>query len=51
MESAIAKAIQRKYHPVVLLWSNEKLADAMQFPEGKWGLRSKCNIQNVPTMV
>lgn len=37
MESAIAKAIQLKYQPVALLWSDEKLADAMQFSEGKWG--------------
>jgi uncharacterized protein (DUF169 family) len=37
MESAIAKAIQLKYHPVALLWSNEKPRGAMQFQEGKWG--------------
>jgi len=37
MESAIAKAIQLKYHPVALLWSNEKPQDAMQFAENKWG--------------
>lgn len=37
MESAIAKAIQLKYQPVALLWSDEKPADAMQFSEGKWG--------------
>jgi uncharacterized protein (DUF169 family) len=37
MESAIAKAIQLKYQPVALIWSNEKPADAMQFAEGKWG--------------
>jgi uncharacterized protein (DUF169 family) len=37
MESAIAKAIQLKYQPVALMWSNEKPADAMQFAEGKWG--------------
>ena len=37
MESAIAKAIQLKYQPVALLWSNEKPQDAMQFQEGKWG--------------
>ena len=37
MESAIAKAIQLKYKPVALLWSNEKPQGAMQFQEGKWG--------------
>ena len=37
MESLIAKAIQLKYQPVALIWSNEKPADAMQFHEGKWG--------------
>jgi uncharacterized protein (DUF169 family) len=37
MESAIAKAVQLKYQPVALMWSNEKPANAMQFAEGKWG--------------
>jgi uncharacterized protein (DUF169 family) len=37
LESAIAKAIQLKYQPVALLWSNEKPQGAMQFQEGKWG--------------
>jgi uncharacterized protein (DUF169 family) len=37
MESAIAKAIQLKYKPVALLWSDEKPQGAMQFQEGKWG--------------
>jgi len=37
MESLIAKAIQIKYQPVALLWSNEKPQDAMQFQNGKWG--------------
>jgi uncharacterized protein (DUF169 family) len=37
MKSATAKAIQLKYQPVVLLWSNEKPQGAMQFQEGKWG--------------
>jgi uncharacterized protein (DUF169 family) len=37
MESAIAKAIQLKYQPVALLWSNERPQGAMQFQEGKWG--------------
>lgn len=37
MQSQIAHAIQIKYQPVALLWSDEKPADAMQFSEGKWG--------------
>jgi uncharacterized protein (DUF169 family) len=37
MESSTAKAIQLQYHPVALLWSNEKPQGAMQFQEGKWG--------------
>jgi uncharacterized protein (DUF169 family) len=37
MESLIARAIQLKYHPVALCWSNEKPQGAMQFQEGKWG--------------
>jgi uncharacterized protein (DUF169 family) len=37
MESAIAKAIQLRYQPVALHWSNEKPQGAMQFQEGKWG--------------
>ena len=37
MESDIAQAVQLKYQPVALLWSEEKPAEAMQFSEGKWG--------------
>lgn len=37
MESAIAKAIRLKYHPVALLWAKEKPQGVMQFQEGKWG--------------
>jgi len=37
MESKIAGAISLKYQPVALIWSDEKLAEAVQFQEGKWG--------------
>jgi uncharacterized protein (DUF169 family) len=37
MDSQIAKAIGLKYHPVALIWADEKPADAMQFTKGKWG--------------
>jgi hypothetical protein len=37
MESIIAKSIHLTYHPVALIWSDEKPAGAMQFAEGKWG--------------
>jgi uncharacterized protein (DUF169 family) len=37
MESKIAKAIHLEYHPVALLWSNEKPEGAVQFQEKKWG--------------
>jgi uncharacterized protein (DUF169 family) len=37
MESVIAKSIHLAYHPVALVWSDEKPAGAMQFAEGKWG--------------
>lgn len=37
MESKIAKAMHFKYHPVALIWSDEKPEGAMQFSERKWG--------------
>jgi uncharacterized protein (DUF169 family) len=37
MESKISEAVGLKYHPVALLWSEEKPDAAIQFKEGKWG--------------
>jgi uncharacterized protein (DUF169 family) len=37
MESVIAKSIHLAYHPVALVWSDEKPIGAMQFQENKWG--------------
>ncbi|MEW6447511.1 MAG: DUF169 domain-containing protein [Bacillota bacterium] len=37
MESKIAAALNVRFGPVALLWSDKKPAGAMQFKEGKWG--------------
>jgi len=37
MESKIAKALELKYNPVAIVWSDERPAKAMGFKQGKWG--------------
>lgn len=37
MDSKIAQALRLKFSPIVLLWSDEKPKEAMEFKEGKWG--------------
>lgn len=37
MESKIAQAIETKYPPIALLWSDERPEGAIQFQEGRWG--------------
>lgn len=37
MESQIAKAIETKYPPITITWSDQKPEGAMQFQEGRWG--------------
>src|SRR4030042_184217 len=37
MQSKMAEAIGLQYHPVALLWTDEKPESALQFKEGKWG--------------
>lgn len=37
MESRIAAALDLKYNPVAIIWTDEKPKNALQFKEGKWG--------------
>lgn len=37
MDSAIARALKMRFHPVALLLSDDKPDGAVQFSEGKWG--------------
>ena len=37
MISQIASALKLKYEPVVMVWTDEKPHDAMQFTPGRWG--------------
>jgi uncharacterized protein (DUF169 family) len=37
MESRIAEALNLKYGPVAIMWTDEKPEEAGQFKEGKWG--------------
>jgi uncharacterized protein (DUF169 family) len=37
MESKIAKTLNLKYHPVAILWTDDRPEKAMGFKPGKWG--------------
>lgn len=37
MESLIAEAVNMRYSPVAVLWTDEKPQPALQFKEGRWG--------------
>jgi uncharacterized protein (DUF169 family) len=37
MQSIIAEAINMRYSPVAVLWTDEKPEGALQFKEGRWG--------------
>ncbi len=37
MESKLQKALQLKYPPIAIIWSDTKPPKAMQFKESKWG--------------
>lgn len=37
MESSIAQALKLKYHPVAVIWTDDRPEKAMGFKQGKWG--------------
>jgi len=37
MKSKIAEALRLQYHPIALVWTDEKPQGALQLKEGKWG--------------
>jgi uncharacterized protein (DUF169 family) len=37
MESKIARSLNLKYHPVAILWNDDRPEKAMGFKQGKWG--------------
>jgi len=37
MESRIARAVEPRYPPIALVWTDQIPAETMQFQEGKWG--------------
>jgi len=37
MENTIVSALNLKFHPVAVVWSDEKPEDSLQFKKGKWG--------------
>lgn len=40
MHSEIASRLELRYSPVAIVLTDEKLANANEFTEGRWGLRS-----------
>jgi len=37
MESKIASSLKLRYHPVAILWTDERPKEALQFKKGRWG--------------